>query len=198
MIQSGWRVIALETYEEDRALKLVQRVAESTKREVMRWTSAAGLEDGSGAGSLDAGLQAIAAHTRPALFAIFDPASGLRDPLAVRRMRDLLPLLAERKQTLILVGPIVELPTELQREVTTLELPLPRVEELSPVFARAAEGADPELIGGAVRAALGLTGAEAVRVLRKVCSVTGGHWGARSRGSSADSLLRSTPLISRV
>ncbi len=40
MIQSGWRVIALETYEEDRALKLVQRVAESTKREVVRWTSA--------------------------------------------------------------------------------------------------------------------------------------------------------------
>lgn len=174
IIQSGWRVIALETFEEDRALKLLQRVGESCKREVVRWTAAAGFENGRGAGSLDAGLQAIAAHTGPALFAIFDPAPGLADPLTVRRMRDLLPVLSERSQTLVLIGPIVELPTELQREVATLELPLPGVEELTPVFARAAEGADSEVIGRAVRAALGLTGAEAVRVLRKVCSVTGG------------------------
>ena len=172
MVQSGWRVVALETFEEDRACKLLERVGEVCKREVVRWSSATGLGSGGrGLGSLDEGLKAIASHSRPALFAVFDPC--LTDSLAVRRLRDMLPVLSERKQTIVLIGPIVELPTELQREVATLELPLPGVAELAPVFQRAMDGADPEVLDSAVRAALGLTGAEALRVLRKVSNESG-------------------------
>jgi len=175
LVTSGWRVIALETFEEDRATKLLGRVAEACKRTLVRWSSASGLGNtGKGLGSLDEGLKAIAAHKEPAIFAVFDPKPCLSVPLAVRRLRDMLPQLSERKQTIVLIGPIVNLPLELQREAATVDLPLPRAEELTPVFARAVEAPDPELIDQAVRAALGLTGAEAVRVLRKACAATGG------------------------
>ena len=45
MVQSGWRVIALETFEEERATKLLERVAEACKRTLVRWSSASGLGD---------------------------------------------------------------------------------------------------------------------------------------------------------
>ena len=44
-------------------------------------------------------------------------ATMLADALAVRRLRDALPRLGQRKQTIVLIGPVVDLPLELEREV---------------------------------------------------------------------------------
>jgi SpoVK/Ycf46/Vps4 family AAA+-type ATPase len=140
----------------------------ASDRELVTWSSASGLSgNGAGAGTLDEGVRAIAAHTGSAIFAMLDGHRALDDRVAVRRLRDLMHTLGERKQAIVFVGPGRELPEELSREVARVELPLPRHDELRSLFARSIKDADPPALEEAARAALGLTGAEAVRVLRK-------------------------------
>ena len=180
LVRAGWRVIALETFEEDRALQLLERAVEGTAQQLQPWTVARGLADsGTGAGSLDAGIAAIAAHDEPAVFAILDAHRLLEDPLAVRRLRDWLPQANTRKQTLVLVGPVLDLPMELTRESARVELPLPNAGELSGLFHKLLDKAnggssEPELLADAVRGALGLTSGEAVRVFRRACRSANG------------------------
>jgi len=180
LVRGGWRLIVMESFEEDRALGLIERVAESLERKCEEWSLARGFEgDSQSSGSLDAALRAVAVRAAPSLFVILDAHRVLDDPLAIRRLRDLLPLLASRRQTLILLGPAVELPQELQREAGRIELPLPGEKELGALFERILEKSndqehDAGHLGEAVRGSLGLTSAEAMRVFRKAYGMTGG------------------------
>jgi SpoVK/Ycf46/Vps4 family AAA+-type ATPase len=186
LVRSGWRLIALETFEEDRALAIVERVAEACERGLLRWSVASGLSEagkpaapGHGAGSLDAGLRAMAEVEAPSVFALLDAHRWLEDATAVRRLRDLMPTLASRRQALVLIGPTLDVPVELLRETGRLELPLPNADELRNLFQRVLDqsstpDAPPDVLDEAVRGALGLTSSEAVRVFRKACRVGGG------------------------
>jgi AAA+ superfamily predicted ATPase len=179
LIRSGWRVLAFESFEEDRAVGLIERVAESLERKCEPWSLATGFAgDAQSSGSLDAGLRAMAVREAPAIFVILDAHRVLDDALAIRRLRDFLPTLAARRQTIVLLGPVVDLPTELVREAGRVELPLPTEPELRLLFQRIlekGEGTDPacEWLGEAARGALGLTSSEAVRVFRKACRRAG-------------------------
>jgi len=179
LVASGWRLIAFESFEEDRSLNLLERVAGHHDRELIRWSVAAGLgESGDGAGSLERGLEAIGAMEQPALFVLLDAHLDAQNPGCARRLRDMLPALAERKQCIVLVGPVVEIPLELSREVGRAALPLPRADELDSLFRRALNlqeaSGDSEILDACVRGALGLTAAEALRVLRRAFSLAGG------------------------
>ena len=93
LVRSGWRLISLETFEEDRALLLIDRVATSCERACIPWSIGSGLGavgktleelDRPGVGSLGAGLEAMAQVEEPALFVILDAHRVLDDPVAVR------------------------------------------------------------------------------------------------------------------
>jgi hypothetical protein len=192
LVRAGWRLLALESFEEERALAVLERTAAGSERRLHVWSLASGLApadaaargarapaEGTGAGSLDAGLRALATVEAPALFALLDAQRLLDDPLAVRRLRDLLPQLGARRQAVVLLGPRIELPLELVRETGRVELPLPGAPELRALFRKVAEqtpGLDPEApeLEQAVRGALGLASSEAVRVFRKACRAGGG------------------------
>jgi SpoVK/Ycf46/Vps4 family AAA+-type ATPase len=138
------------------------------------------------AGSLAAGLTAIERCTDPALFVLHDAHRILDDAVAVRRLRDLLPQMAARLQCVVLMGPVLPLPAELEREAARVELPLPASDELERLFRRVHrgipaededEGLSPEqdeLLLRCVRGSLGLTASESKRVFRKACSRTSG------------------------
>jgi len=180
LIRGGWRLIIMETFEEERALGLIERVAESLERKFEPWTLARGFEgDGQSSGSLDAALRAVAVREAPSIFVILDAHRLLDDALAIRRLRDLLPLLASRRQVMVFLGPTIDLPSELVREAGQVDLPLPAEPELRVLFQRILDksaGIDstPERLGEAVRGSLGLTSSEAMRVLRKACRMAGG------------------------
>jgi SpoVK/Ycf46/Vps4 family AAA+-type ATPase len=97
-------------------------------------------------------------------------------------LRDIFPMLAERQQAIVLLGPALDLPAELEREAGRVTLALPRAGELEAIFRTAlgpqlAEAADPRQgswLEAAVRAALGLSASEALRVCRKACAEAGG------------------------
>jgi MoxR-like ATPase len=178
LVKSGWRLSVFETFEEERALSLLERVASGSERKLVTWSVAAGLApNGEGAGSFDAGLAALARYEQPALFAMLDAHRWLDDAIALRRLRDLLPALGARKQCIVLVGPAFHLPVEIERDAGHVALPLPGPSELAHLFHRVLEGGethpDPEVFGQAIRGALGLTSGEAVRVLRKALRMAG-------------------------
>jgi len=178
LLRAGYRVLVLESFEEERALRVLERAAQQAERGLQIWSLAGGVE-GRGAGSLDLGLRELEALEKPIVLAVVDAQSVLADPIAVRRLRDALPRLGQRKQAVVLLGPVVDLPLELEREASRLALPLPTADELRRLFERVASGsggAEPqgEVLDECVRAALGLTGAEAVRVLRKAWLASGG------------------------
>jgi SpoVK/Ycf46/Vps4 family AAA+-type ATPase len=179
LVRAGWRLAVLETLEEERALNLLERVAQGAERRCVVWTVAAGLGvSGEGTGSLDAGLEAIERCEEPAIFALLDAHRWLDDATAVRRLRDLLPTLGARKQCVVLMGALVQLPVELERDAGRVTLPLPGAAELQHLLTRVLEqggtAADADVMGQAVRGALGLSSGEAVRVLRKALRTAGG------------------------
>ncbi len=178
LLRSGWRIVALETFEEDRGLRVLERAAKGAERKLVTWSVATGLtgQDTPDAGLCE-GLRRMANVEEPALFALLDAQRLLGDDVAVRLLRDLLPSFHRKRQTLAFVGPVCQLPIELERETGHVELPLPRAEELEQLFTKLPEvgaEADAETLQAAVRAALGLTAAEAVRVVRKACQMTSG------------------------
>jgi AAA+ superfamily predicted ATPase len=178
LIRSGWRLIVLETFEEERAVNLLERVAQACERRCITWSLASGLGlTERGEGSFDAGLLAIEAGEEPALFAMLDAHRLLDDDTALRRLRDLLPTLGARRQCIVLVGPVFDLPMELVREAGRIELPLPAAAELRHLFGRVLEQCGQEVenphLGDAVRGSLGLAATEAVRVFRKAVRAAG-------------------------
>jgi SpoVK/Ycf46/Vps4 family AAA+-type ATPase len=195
LIGAGWRLIAMESIEEERALALLNAVARSCARECRSWTLGSGLglagqpleqRDENASGSLSAGLAAMERCTEPAVFVLHDAHRILDDPVAVRRLRDLLPHMATRLQCVVLLAPVLPLPSELEREAARVELPLPTSEELERLFRRIHRGIPAEgeedpiseeenfLLLRCVRGSLGLTASESKRVFRKACSHTGG------------------------
>jgi hypothetical protein len=179
LIRSGWRLISFETFEEDRALRVIERVAEGLERKPVVWTSASGFSGtGQGAGELENGIDAIRNIAEPAIFVLLDAHVALRHAVTTRKLRDLLPQLGRRRQVVVMLGPVVEMPVELVREAGHVGMPLPRADELEALFRRVLdqgdEPADADQVTTCVRAALGLTAAEAVRVLRKASALSEG------------------------
>ncbi len=179
LLRAGYKVIALESFEEERAVRAAARAAESCERAFHSWTLATGLDgEGEGAGSLDAGLRRFEKLEKPAVIALLDAHAVLGDALALRRLRDALARLGQRRQTLVLIAPLLEAPLELEREIGRVAMPLPGAPELRALFDKVAASspgaqAPPEVLDECVRAALGLTGNEAVRVFRKAWLAAG-------------------------
>ena len=173
--RSAYPLIYIVTQEEDRALRMVEGAAKAVRKRYMRWS----VSQGFGGGAEDAAfgdpslaLDAVAEIEEPALFVLLDFDPYLSDPAVVRRLRDRLPELVLRRQSVVVVAPTLNLPPGLEKDAAVLDLPLPRHEELSVELEKVARSekitVDPEVADRAVRSALGLSLNEAGRVFRKV------------------------------
>ncbi|MFP6639426.1 MAG: AAA family ATPase, partial [Myxococcota bacterium] len=196
------RLIALESFEEDCALRVLGRVADGCGLKLIRWTVASGIGDSAlGNGGLESGLRALAEIDEPALFVLLDCGRELEQHEAVRHLRDLLPRFSERDQTVVLLGPCIDLPLELAREAGRVSLPLPTRGELQVLLERVIEGEaspiDPTILESVSTAASGLTVAESVRVVRKALALSGGLVPATAGHVAREKrqVLRRTPAL---
>lgn len=182
--RAGYPLISVVTQEEHRAVVLVEAAARAAKKQCLRWSISLGFHEGPDAaaeetaGQPELALSGLAGYAEPALFVFLDFQPFLHQPAVVRRLRDRLPELARRRQSVVLVGANPGLPAELEKDAAVVDLPLPNADALMHELVRVARSErvdlSAEVADRAVRAALGLSMNEASRVFRKVMVVRRG------------------------
>jgi SpoVK/Ycf46/Vps4 family AAA+-type ATPase len=133
-VLSGYPILLLRTFEEQRWEAELSVLALELERGLVTWSATSGPQPPPSAagGRADAVLflNEIAEYPPEHLFLLKDLHPHLQDARVVRKLRDLLPQLQSERKTLLLMGPVDELPLELSKDVSIIELPLPGVEEL--------------------------------------------------------------------
>lgn len=128
-------LLFLNTHEEDRWESELADLALDMERGLVTWTATDGAapslesQNGNHRNAVEF-LNQITAYPRDHVFLLKDFHPFLKDPLVVRRLRDVIPKLTEKNKTILLMGPDSTVPVELQRDAVSLELPLPGLEEL--------------------------------------------------------------------
>jgi hypothetical protein len=129
---AGTPILYLVTPEEERAVALCQAAAASFDARAAVWSAHRGLADlAPAAKDPSAFLDAFVRVPGPALAVALDFHLSLRDPLVARKLRDLLPRLADEGRCLAIVAPRFEVPEGLAGEVAVVRLPLPDDAELA-------------------------------------------------------------------
>lgn len=133
-VLSGYPILLLRTFEEQRWETELSVLALELERGLVTWSATGGPQppasDSTAPVDAEEFLGEIAAYPPDHLFLLKDLHPQLRDPRVVRKLRDLIPELQAERKTLLLTSPVDELPLELSKDVSVIELPLPGVEEL--------------------------------------------------------------------
>lgn len=176
-LRAGYPSIAIVTAEEARAESEIAEVCRQNNRQLHAWSSTEGLVD-----IAEGRVQPIpdpldALQQLDGLFSRTEPQTVVlmrdlqlhmehSDPMLIRRIKDTLRIAKTNGHTLILLGCRINLPPELDREITRIDLDLPAKPELAIVLDRiVAAGGIPEPAAetreAALQNALGLTTTEA-------------------------------------
>ena len=193
-IRAGYPIITIISSEEDRARELIDEMLlqddmARRERKLFVWSVSRGLVDAQDRPASkedtrppEKALSFIADHDEEALFLFKDFHPYLKDSspgaaLLIRQLRDLLPEMKGSQRTLLWLSPVLQIPPELQKDVTVVDLPLPTESEYRQVVAQAAAQAsanptvsvdlDEDAIDALVKACQGLTRSEAENALYK-------------------------------
>ena len=140
LIRARYTLLYVVTWEEDRALRILMRLAETQRKPLYEWSITNGLRCIHGAGSQGSGsrtrdamqmLNEVLQKDGPAIYVLKDFHTYLEAPEMIRQVRDLGSALGPTKKTLVFLSPVLKLPRELEKDMTILDLPLPTYEELS-------------------------------------------------------------------
>jgi hypothetical protein len=191
LVRARYPVIAVVTHEETRALGIIGEVAERRQKRLLEWSCSTGLVPGGTSIQAKKPAQAttrdplVALDTvmdwvEPSLFVFKDlhPFLTRSQPQLVRRLREIALHLKNGPKTLILLGPLPDLPPELEKEIAILPLPMPGLEELGGLLDQILEALsarrdvavdlDPAGRTRLLQAALGLSLAEAENVFARI------------------------------
>lgn len=179
LIRAKYPIVFVTTWEERRVDSAVQEVAKKLNREVHTWSVTQGMKPSvkknatANVTPLPGELEALAqVHEAPefTIFVLKDFHPFMKDTRVVRLLRDLANRLRGRSQTLILISPTLSLPTELEKDITVVEFPLPDQEDITKQLDRVIEAMkgnpnvdttlDPALRETIIRSAQGLTADE--------------------------------------
>jgi SpoVK/Ycf46/Vps4 family AAA+-type ATPase len=136
LIRAKYPILYLVSWEERRVEECLNKVCGGLNRKLHTWSITQGLKPtlGSGGkGSLPGELEVLAQiHEAPeyTVFLLRDFHPYLRDNRVIRLLRDLALRLRGRAQTIILMGPTLTLPTELEKDVTVVDFGLPTATEI--------------------------------------------------------------------
>jgi len=192
LIRAKYPLIYILSWEERRIEAVLARIAARLKKRLYAWTVTSGVMaiDTVRPTEVDPGAQSALQvlthieHAREAalyLLKDFHPFLGFPqmppDPVVVRKIRDLVPLLKESQKTVLFLSPMLRLPPELEKEIVVVDFSLPTLEELAGALDRVARSArsrgglrlklSPEDREQTLQAARGLTVSEAENVFSK-------------------------------
>lgn len=180
LIRAKYPIVYVVSWEERRVEQALQSVSQTLNRKLHSWSVTQGMKPAvvrttgpANPSQLPGELEALALiHEAPeySVFLLKDFHVYMRDSRVVRLMRDLAARLRGRTQTLFIVSPSLNLPVELEKDVTVMEFPFPEPPEIEAQIKEAAEAAKdnpkldlalaPEQLELLVRSAQGLTADE--------------------------------------
>ena len=183
LVRSRYPIIWIETWEEERARRIVEQVAQTLGKKLFVWDGLGEMHEGERpidkTASPEEALQHVRDSSERAIFLFFDLHPYLRPEEApvIRRLRRAGLDLKRSFKTLVIVSPVAPIPPELEKQVTVLDLPLPGGEELLALLRRVLGSVgkqtgievevDDALAERVVKAAQGLTMEEAERLFLK-------------------------------
>ena len=191
LIRARYPLLYLVTSEETRVRDLVQEIANRRQKKTYEWSFTTGIvpagtsiqsqrnRNASTKDPLQA-LDQVIEQVEPAiyLFKDFHPFLTKSNFAVIRRLKEIALHLKNSFKTIILVSSVLEIPTELEKEMTVLNFPLPTGEELAGLldkivaevrtFKQVKIDLDENGRQRLLQAALGLTLGEAENVFAKI------------------------------
>jgi SpoVK/Ycf46/Vps4 family AAA+-type ATPase len=190
LIRARYPLIYVVSWEEQRVLGHVARIGSKLGKTVFEWSVNTGLvpagtslqsqkhRDAATEDPLVA-LGSVIEQVEPALYVFkdFHPFLRGQNMSVIRRLREVASSLKNTHKTIIIVSPMLEMPAELEKDITIIDFDLPRVNEMTALLQGIIEevkgnpklkvAINTEMREQIVHALLGLTLAEAENVLAK-------------------------------
>ena len=144
LIRARYPLLYVVTSEETRVQELLLEIAAKRQKKLFEWSCTTGLA--LAGTSIQSGparplatreplaaLDEVIAHVEPAIYLFKDlhPFLAKSHCAVTRRLKEIALHLKHSFKTIVLVSPVLEIPVELEKEVTVLNFPLPTREELS-------------------------------------------------------------------
>jgi len=196
LIRARYPILYIVSWEEPRVIETLIGIGRRSNKKVYEWSCSGGIVPAGtplqsvkmrNAGTKDpqVALDEVVEQVEPAIYAFkdFHPFLTKTNYAVVRKLRDIAQNLKSSYKTVVLLSPFLELPAELEKDITVIDFLLPNLEELgrlldniiaevkdNPKIRIELDAAGREEI---LKAALGLTLAEAENVFAKAL-VTGG------------------------
>ena len=182
LVRARYPIIYIVSWEEKRVEDALKAIAGSRNKKIYYWTITQGMginpqmRDDATRDPLSA-LDFVMDSRDQAIFVLKDFHFYIADNAVVRRLRDLTYALKTSYKTLVILAPVLKLPSELEKEITVLDYPLPDLEELDKLLEGIVQSVKgnpqistdlaPDGREQVLKAALGLTASEAENVFAK-------------------------------
>ena len=191
LIRARYPILYILSGEEGRVQDLIAGIGQRWQKKVFEWSCTTWLVPAGtsiqsqryrNAATRDplAALDQVIDQVEPALFLFkdFHPFLTRSNYAVTRKLKDIAMELKNSRKTIILVSPVLDMPPELEKEITVLPFPLPRLEDLGALLERVID--EVKSLGNVrieldeagrerlLQAALGLTLAEAENVFAKI------------------------------
>lgn len=177
LIRARYPIIYVVSWEERRVEESLREVCQKRGKKLVQWTVTGGLGGNVAARDPLAALDQILAAPDQSVFLLKDFHPFMKDHVVIRKLRDLIFTLKTSYKTIVLLSPQLQLPMELEKEITVVDYQLPTLQDID----RLLEGIIQSVKGNAtidvdltpvereqiLKAASGLTSNEAENVFAK-------------------------------
>ena len=191
-IRARYPLLWIVTPEEERAMQEISALADSQRKRVMAWSVTQGVVNPAVPHRVDASkrdpaavLTAIIEETEPSIWVLRDFHPFLRDAGVIRRLREVAFSIKASPKTVVLLGAVLAIPPELEKEITVIDFNLPDHDQLTRLVENAISGLeqkgrvdvnlDKRQRGRLIQASLGLTMSEAENAVAKAIIQAGGR-----------------------
>lgn len=187
LIRAKYPILYLCSWEEQRVEQVVKGVCDELGRTFHSWSVIQGFKpavkrtsgpaEPKGLGAELEALATIHEAAEGAVFILKDFHYYIKDYRVVRLLRDAIHKLRQKKQTIVLLSPVLTLPVELEKDISVVDFSLPNRDEVEGILDRILEGVadkqgiDAKLSGNEreliIKSSIGLTRDEIENVLAR-------------------------------
>lgn len=184
LIRARYSILYLVTYEEERAIRSLKRIADKHGKDVFVWSSTKGFENqihdktSQNIKDPEQALDYIEKTEEVGLYVLKDFHFFMRDNTIIRALRDVASSLKTTYKTLIIISPSFVIPPELEKDITVVDYDMPDFEAMKSILGTMIERVNkkrkihinlsPEHREKLVKSVLGLTADEAENAFARV------------------------------